>query len=400
MTGPGPGAAPLTPLEIAVGMPLGREPHPPPWPAPGSDSPLTALERPILRALQRPPCLILFSGGRDSSALLSLTLRTARREGLPAPIAVTYRFAGHAAAEESAWQDLVARELGLEEWVQLDLNDELDWVGPIAAEVLSRHGLIWPPNTHFLVPALHLAVGGAMIAGTLGDEVFQEDQRMARVRRILFGRHLPTGRDVLRIGLALMPRTVRRRLRTRREALEQIPDWLTPAAYRRALRARATDIARRSLRWSSAFKMWWQQRYPHLILDAAARVSAGSDVDVIYPYGDPAFLEAWGRHGGSIGFTDREQAMRALFSGLVPEAVFSRRSKATFHSVFWGPDTRRFVSRWTGQGPYPDLVVAPRVAQHWQVNAVAPDAVTPSAYQSALLLQAAWLTEHQGVSPE
>lgn len=89
-------------------------------------------------------------------------------------------------------------------------------------------------------------------------------------------------------------------------------------------------------------------------------------------------------HGRSIGFTDREKAMRSLLGDMVPDAVLSRSSKASFHSVFWGPNTRRFVSRWSGAMPYPDLVDAPKVVAKWQANAVVsdPGAVTPNAAQS------------------
>jgi hypothetical protein len=45
------------------------------------------LEELISPALERPPCVIGFSGGRDSSSLLALATHLARREGLPMPVA-------------------------------------------------------------------------------------------------------------------------------------------------------------------------------------------------------------------------------------------------------------------------------------------------------------------------
>jgi predicted phosphoadenosine phosphosulfate sulfurtransferase len=50
------------------------------------------LEELILPVLQRPRCVIGFSGGRDSSSLLALGTHLARREDLPMPVAFTFRY--------------------------------------------------------------------------------------------------------------------------------------------------------------------------------------------------------------------------------------------------------------------------------------------------------------------
>src|SRR5687768_13796753 len=51
-----------------------------------------ALEQAVLVGLMRPPCVVSFSGGRDSSAVLAIAAHVARREGLPLPIPVSLRF--------------------------------------------------------------------------------------------------------------------------------------------------------------------------------------------------------------------------------------------------------------------------------------------------------------------
>src|SRR4051794_22650674 len=75
-------------------------------PPTGPDGPVGALERGLLRALRRPPCVVSFSGGRDSSAVLALAVDVARRHGLPEPVPVAMRFAGAPAADERRWQEL------------------------------------------------------------------------------------------------------------------------------------------------------------------------------------------------------------------------------------------------------------------------------------------------------
>ncbi len=44
-----------------------------------------AIERAVLPALQRQPCLVAFSGGRDSSAVLAVAALVARRPGWRSP---------------------------------------------------------------------------------------------------------------------------------------------------------------------------------------------------------------------------------------------------------------------------------------------------------------------------
>ena len=63
-------AVALRPVEIAYGLAVGRDPSTPVLARSGDRTPRRALEDVLLVALRRPPCLLSFSGGRDSSALL------------------------------------------------------------------------------------------------------------------------------------------------------------------------------------------------------------------------------------------------------------------------------------------------------------------------------------------
>jgi asparagine synthase (glutamine-hydrolysing) len=123
----------LTPLDIATGMPFGAPRRPAPLPAPAA-----GLDAAILPALRHGPCLVSFSGGRDSSAVLAAAVAVARREGLPEPVPVTLRAPHAPRADESAWQERVVGHLGLGDWVRLDAGDELDAVGPHARRALTR----------------------------------------------------------------------------------------------------------------------------------------------------------------------------------------------------------------------------------------------------------------------
>ena len=141
---------------------FGIDPETPPLPeaAPGV-SPRQALEAAVLPALERPPCVVAFSGGRDSSLLLAVAAHVARRERLEQPVALTLRFPQSPTAEESEWQELVIRHVGIDDWVCREIHDELDFVGPVAQRIMLRHGLLWPANLHFVGPPAAQAAGGS-----------------------------------------------------------------------------------------------------------------------------------------------------------------------------------------------------------------------------------------------
>src|SRR5579884_2855232 len=196
----------LTPLDVASGMVLPtvrelqrRGDHGEPTSAPVSAR--EALEAAILPALLRPPCLVSFSGGRDSAAVLATAAQLAQREGLPAPIPATNVFSSEQDADESSWQELLVRHLGLSDWLRLGYTDELDLIGPYAQRVLKAHGLLWPANAHFHLPLLEAARGGSLLTGIGGDELFIAARRL-RSAAVLSRAARPRPRDVLSLPFA------------------------------------------------------------------------------------------------------------------------------------------------------------------------------------------------------
>jgi len=186
-------------------------------------------------ALERTPCLIAFSGGRDSSALLAVAVDLARREGLSLPVPVTLRFAS-TATHEAEWQELVVRHLGLEDWVRLDYGAELDMVGPIAADGLRRHGLLYPANAHLIVPMAQAAAGGSILTGLGGDDVFG-NWPWHDVASTLARRRSMRPRDLQRYVRLGGPRWLDAEILRRREPLT-FP-WIASAHRRRVARALA-----------------------------------------------------------------------------------------------------------------------------------------------------------------
>ena len=221
----------LTALEIASCVVVGPSGNPPgrACPAPPAD-PVAALERAVTRALQRPPCLVSFSGGHDSSLVLAAAVRAARREQLPLPVPVTWRVTGAPAAEESAWQEAVVGALQVTDWIRLRADDDLDFVGPVAADVLRRHGLLHPANAYFHAPLLRQAAGGTLLTGAGGDQVLG---RLHRPRRPWWwpGGSMPPPFGWLRPPAARrVHRGLRREHRARPIRYEDRPAWASRPA--------------------------------------------------------------------------------------------------------------------------------------------------------------------------
>ena len=374
----------LTPLEVASGLVIGVDAVTP-EPAQPDRDPLEALEASILPALKRPPCIVSFSGGRDSSALLALAARVARREGLPLPVPVTNAFPQAFRTDEAAWQELVIRHVGLDDWVRNEFEDELDCVGPPATEILHRHGLLWPFNAHFALPVTRAAAGGSMLTGLGGDEALGA-ARWARVDALLSGRERPRPRDVLRIGLALAPQPLRAVVLRRR--LGASFPWLVPDAEKRVLAAWAREGASEPFRWERRFGWLQTLRYLRTTQQSLATIGRRDGVLVVHPFAGPEFGSALAQLPPGRRFSTRSEAMRALFSDLLPEAVLTRVSKASFDEAFFNRYSRAFASRWNGESADPTLVDTDRLRAVWEGRE--PDA------RSFLLLQAAWL-ELEGV---
>lgn len=345
---PDSGPAVLRGLDLAMGWPAGLvAPGAASVPLGGAD-PLGALEDAVRAALARPPTAVAFSGGRDSSLVLTVAARVARREGLPAPVALTLRFPDDPAASESEWQHAVVRTLPEVEWARIVVDDELDVVGPIARAGLARHGVVWP----FLAHANHLlherVVGGTLLTGEGGDEVLgpRRGAVAAGVRR----RRIRPSRAVARaIADDLAPAVVRAR-RAARRAWDQSP-WLREPARREAARRRARDERARPIRLGPAIEYDERRRARRLGARTIAAFAAEAGVVLRAPLLDPAFQGALAARGGRYGWVDRSDLLHDVFGDLLPAAVRRRPGKAEFLGSAFGPHSRALVDRWRGDLP-------------------------------------------------
>ena len=372
----------LTPIEIAMGDAIGLDPLVPPLERPpeGTD-PIAMLEEAILPALLRPPCVIAFSGGRDSSAVLAVATTLAKREGLAPPIPISKIYPSAPETDESKWQELVIRHVGAEEWERVEINDELDLLGPVARGLLLKHGLLWPPNFYTFAPLIERARSGSFMSGSEGDELFG-GWRWRPAADVMTRRAPLSPRSILKTGLAHSPQPIRRLVLRRRWELPPM-EWLRPHAAAQARELVVRHQASEPATWERRVDWYARQRWLGVAQHATELIAADHDAVLVDPLLDRRFLAALGRAAPRWGLGNRTQIMAALFGELLPRAVIERRDKVLFTLAFWGEESRAFSGSWNGEGVEGTLVDKEGLKRAW--GADVPDART------APLLQAAWL---------
>jgi asparagine synthase (glutamine-hydrolysing) len=370
----------MEPLEIAGGWVNGYDPVPmPPDP---SASPRRVLDRLLLAHLENAPCLVAFSGGRDSSVLLAAAVSLARREGLPLPVPITLSYPNAPDAEESRWQDAVLAHLGITDRIVLTVHDEHDPLGPVATRVLRQHGLIWPPNFAPTMRLLAMARGGSLLTGEGGDETFGL-KRVTPLTKLAKSKGLvPPAVYADALG-ALTPAPLRRRAAMRGRYRRP---WLHPEAELELARRDAADTAAFAL---NAARNTWQfstRRCARIAYETVRVLGAEVNVRYVQAFAEPAMVASVAATGGRFGWTGRTATMRALFGDLLPREVLERRTKALFANAVFTRYTKEFARTWDGSGVDTDLV-NPRVLRNiW----LSDDPHAPS----MTLLQQAWLARY------
>lgn len=378
----------LTELELASGLVLGEDPDAQALPdVDPSLDPVDALGHALIPFLERPPCLVAFSGGRDSSALLAVATAVARREGLELPIPITQRYPNAPAADESDWQEMVIHHVKPPDWHRLVVLDELDFIGPVAVPLLLRHGVLWPPNAFGLLPMLRQAEGGSLLTGFDGDSLFRT-WRWARAASVLAGRVRPTPRDGLRIALAVAPGRVRLWRLRKKEPLDL--GWLRREALEVVRRAFFAEGAAEPFRWDRRVRWLARQRYLAVVSQTHKLVAEGTRATIAHPLLDPRFLASLARAGGTLGFGDVTSFMRTHFGSLLPSEVVARRDKAGFDEVLWGHRSREFMTMWAGRFTPIEFVDERGLLETWRQPI--PHAA------SATVLQALWLATKAGAA--
>jgi len=370
-------------LEIAGGWLNGYDPDPlPPYPR---VSPRQVLERIVSGYLSRPPCLLAFSGGRDSSALLAVAVSVARREGLPLPIPITLTYPAAAGTDESSWQRMVLDHLRLSERLVLTVHQEHDPLGPVATPVLRRHGTLWPPNFAPTWRMMNYARGGVLLTGESGDEVFGI-KRITPLTKILAARGRVSPRLYPYVTRALAPAPLRRRTALRNRYYRS---WLREPVEALLSARDADDAAAYSLHAGRHAWQFTTRRCVRRGYEMLRTLGREIDVEYVQTFGEPDFVTALAHAAGFWGWTGRTATMVRLFGDLLPRELLERSTKAYFTHAVFTEHTRSFARQWGGGGVDTDLVDPEALRENWLSES--PHLPTMN------LLQQAWLHTQQVV---
>jgi hypothetical protein len=373
-------------LEIACGRLLGR---PIPIESSGSEhstTPLDALRGACARELAQGPCMVSFSGGRDSSAVLAVAVDAARREGLPLPVPVSMRFPHAPRTDEARWQERVIDHLGLDEWVTVEaVSGDMDLVGPLAQGIFDRHGLVFPANMAFVESTLHAARGRRLMTGLGGDDLFVE-WRWRELADAMVGRRRINHWDLCDAGYLFLPRRARASL-DRRYLKPAPPTWLRPQARDMAVAALSGERFGEPPHWGRWLRWCAGRVHLRAVTHTFEVLAADAGTHVSHPLLDPGFLTALGSAGGPLGLGDRATIMIQVFGEVLPEDVCRRSAKASFGEVYWTEHAKAFAEQWDGTGVDSDLVDPEVLRRVWSEDE--PDT------RSWLLLQSAWLAQRQ-----
>jgi asparagine synthetase B (glutamine-hydrolysing) len=373
----------LDPIEVHSGVVLGlrRSPlpaAPPEIPGP----PRRVLEQLLIQALSDAPCYVLFSGGRDSSVMLAAATETARKHGLPEPIALTARFSAYRRTWENEWQERTIRHLALEDWIRFEAARDLDLVGEIATAALLRHGPFWPANAHTMLLFARQAGAGTMLTGGGGDELFGR-WAWARLPLREVARMRPRRRVVKWGPYNCLPLRLRQRL-PHRSALMRLR-WLTEAGHAQLHHRQSVSARSSPATWSDAVEEYIRSRYLECLRSTLDTLVASTGARLVEPFYDVRLMRAVVSVAPDHGFAGRDVALTSLFGDLLPADVLRRSTKAEFSETLWGPAARAFATRWDGGGVDPDLVDVELLRAEWLRER--PDG------RAAPLMQRAWCAQ-------
>jgi hypothetical protein len=370
----------LTTLDVAYGMPLGKRRRRRLAPSAGSLG--EAVERVFAGCFEQGRCYLPFSGGRESTMLLAVAASYARRHGHMDPVPVTLRFADPALAGQRRVQEQVIAHLALNDWESVDVDGQLDLVGPVARRILLRTGPMWPANAHMMVPLIEAAHDGVFVLVT-GLMDFFAFWRWAPLAAVVAGQRRPRLDDLTLLAGTLMPLSLRARYLSRR--MGPPPTWLRPAAEHRARALMARRQADVPVRFDHALMEQTTHRCFESATSAFQAIGEAVGTMIVQPLRRDDVVAAIAGAGGRRGFGDQRAMLERLCERLVPRELMIPRPVPSLTATFFADATRQFAAGWDGAGLDESIVDPEALRRTWLSDR--PDTRT------GCLLQYAWLSE-------
>jgi asparagine synthase (glutamine-hydrolysing) len=285
---------------------------------------------------------------------------------------VTTRFPAHEPADEREWQEQIVQHLGLRDWVKLDCGEEFHVLGPIARDIVRRHGVVFPPNAYLHTPLFDVAQTGVLLTGLGGDEIVG-GVRWSRTAAVLAREKAPRFRDLRGVGYALTPITFRRVLS--RRGLRGISPWLRPQARREAVRRLAAYWGGEPIPWADRLRWWLEAPYIQAAQNTLDVLAADHEARTQHPLLDARFVASIARLPFEQRWSTRSSGMRGLFADLLPDEALCRPGKASFAHIFAPGPRLELVQAWNGEGIDEDLVDPAELRRTWSGDPVDPSSI-------------------------
>ncbi len=344
-----------------------------------AESPVDALKAIIGPLVSGRTTYVLFSGGRDSSAVLAVATRVARELGADDPIPLIGRHNDAPDSNETEWQDLVLSHLKLTQTIVRRFTGEQSLLSSRSEESLRSTGLLWPPSLHVQAAYVDDLPLGNVLSGEGGDFVIGP-RRISRTADAIRARR---PRETLRAAYGAL--AVSRWRRTAADNLQIASPWLTPEG-----RTMLTDVIQRMtpepLSWSAGLRSMSESRPARMANTNFRGVFDVAGFHCENPLEHPRFVSALSATAHYWGPGNRTQMMRSLFGNLLPDRVLSRQTKASFNDVRWTHRERDFAREWSGNGVDSRFIDHDKLRDAW-LSDIPP-------VLSDVHLHAAWLSDN------
>jgi hypothetical protein len=167
--------------------------------------------------------------------------------------------------------------------------------------------------------------------------------------------------------------------------------WLRPWAARRVASRSLAELATFPRRRYDRQTTWHARRRNLTVaVETLDLMAADAGVRIGHPLIAPGLVGALAGAGRGIRDTDRHQTLRRFFADVLPAEVAARRDKAVFSEVIYRGASREVRNAFDPTGMDESLVDVTALRAIWRTE--------PPPYQTALLMQQAWLVQDRGDS--
>jgi asparagine synthetase B (glutamine-hydrolysing) len=329
------------------------------------------------------PVYVQFSGGCDSSLVLSAAVTACARSSHDAPIPLTFRYPLLPETDENEYQRLMLDYLRIGHGRCEHITTEFDLLGHAAQRGLRELGLVWPAPVVACADVFRSIPSGLVLSGEGGDEVMGP-RRIAGLFRAaeMFkqGRVKATAGN---LAMALGPSGIRRRAMLKGGGM--VGEWISPEEASRFVQRIGETYSREPLRRSRYAQHYARLSSSTLALHQITAIMNWAGQQYGAPLMDPSFVTAVDDLTPASDLRNRHRILRRHFTENLPVEITHRTDKRYMQSVYFNDEAREFARHWDGQidDPY---VRGPKLRSHWLT--AKRDEVWS---QTFLLLQAAWL---------